>query len=222
MKAYQSDHQARYDKSSGIGRTCRETLFTLGFSLLLHQRTRKRNLIQTIARMSVGETYPRILHLEIQIAQAVIKRMEATSGICIPPFVIKNQSIYFAIDNVDFLEDTPTGKDTLHGTAMVMYQRQIPDRPTMIPSLAVDVNHKPLMTEKLNVPLLYCPAPLPAPVHIPNFKVGQNDLVSQSHKLNNLAWIMGCHDQFLYNTANDVPANDSVELVEETGRHFYR
>ena len=31
--------------------------------------------------------------------------------------------MFFAIDNVDFAEDTPDGKRTFHGTAMAIYQR---------------------------------------------------------------------------------------------------
>ena len=58
--------------------------------------------------------------------------------------------MYFAIDNIDFLEDTPYGQNTLHGTIIVVNQRQnefaeplrgpllIPDKPS---NNVVDVNY---------------------------------------------------------------------------------
>ena len=33
---------------------------------------------------------------------------------------------FFAVDNVDFAEDTYDGQRTLHGTAMAIYQRKDP------------------------------------------------------------------------------------------------
>jgi len=32
--------------------------------------------------------------------------------------------VYFAIDNVDIIEDTPLGHDTFHGTVVVICQRE--------------------------------------------------------------------------------------------------
>ena len=40
---------------------------------------------------------------------------------------MKGRQLFFAIDNVDFAEDTYDGKRTLHGTAMAIYQRTEPD-----------------------------------------------------------------------------------------------
>ena len=41
-------------------------------------------------------------------------------------FFVKNRHVFFAIDNVDFAEDTHDGKHTLHGTAMAIYQKTDP------------------------------------------------------------------------------------------------
>lgn len=48
--------------------------------------------------------------------------MEKVGGIYLPPDIVKGRHVFFAIDNVDFAEDTPDGRRTLHGTAMAMYQ----------------------------------------------------------------------------------------------------
>ena len=39
-----------------------------------------------------------------------------------PPALAKGKFIYFSVDNSDFSEDTPDGKNTLHATAMVVFQ----------------------------------------------------------------------------------------------------
>ena len=64
--------------------------------------------------------------MEGQIAGAVLQRMMVNDGIYIPPYVVQGRHIFFAVDNVDFAEDTPDGKLTIHATAMTIYQRRRP------------------------------------------------------------------------------------------------
>lgn len=53
------------------------------------------------------------------------------------------EDIYsFAVDNVDFAEDTPNGKRTLHGTAMAIYQRRYSDDVTPLLELIGKVQLK--------------------------------------------------------------------------------
>lgn len=53
--------------------------------------------------------------------------MEKDGGVYLPPDIVKGRHVYFAIDNVDFNEDTYDGKRTLHGAAMAIYQRIEPE-----------------------------------------------------------------------------------------------
>ena len=62
------------------------------------------------------------LRMETQIASEVIKCMEANGGIYIPRDLVVGRFIFCAADNIDFQEDTPYGKNTLHGTVMAVYQ----------------------------------------------------------------------------------------------------
>ena len=50
--------------------------------------------------------------------------------------LVLGRHVFFAVDNVDFAEDTPDGKNTFHGTAMAIYQRQEPS--DVAPELTVD------------------------------------------------------------------------------------
>ncbi|KAF2904954.1 hypothetical protein ILUMI_01222 [Ignelater luminosus] len=40
--------------------------------------------------------------------------------------ITRGRRIYFVVDNIDFLENTPNGKGTLHGTVITVYQERLP------------------------------------------------------------------------------------------------
>ena len=52
--------------------------------------------------------------------------MEQNGGVYLPPDIVKGRHVFFAIDNVDFAEDTHDGQRTLHGAATAIYQRKDP------------------------------------------------------------------------------------------------
>ena len=45
---------------------------------------------------------------------------------CTFHLILSRDDVFFAIDNVDFAEDTYDGQRTLHGTAMAIYQKKDP------------------------------------------------------------------------------------------------
>ena len=59
--------------------------------------------------------YLKILNLEKHVEQVVLNRLEKSGGFCLPDFVKKYVNTWFANNNNDLLEDTPTGKKTFHG-----------------------------------------------------------------------------------------------------------
>ena len=67
--------------------------------------------------------YNRLLRVESQIEASVLKRMEHNDGLSLPPDIVKGRHVFFAIDNIDFQEDTYDGNNTLHGTSMAIYQK---------------------------------------------------------------------------------------------------
>ena len=79
----------------------------------------------TAASTSFSDSISYITYLfsEWRIAVEEIRRMEMNGGAYLPPDISLGRFVFFAVDNVDFLEDTPDVKRTLHGTAMAIYQR---------------------------------------------------------------------------------------------------
>ena len=87
--------------------------------------------------MYLGTSYENIINIEKRIENAVVLRMTETGGYCLPDFVKKGVPIFFAVDNIDFLEDTPYGHGTLHGTIIVLYQEEDEDAEPINPPLAI-------------------------------------------------------------------------------------
>lgn len=49
-----------------------------------------------------------------------------------PPDVVHGRHVYFAVGNIDFAEDIPDSKHTLHATAMAIYQQCKPTDVTRV------------------------------------------------------------------------------------------
>ena len=107
----------------GVVRLATEMPQQLAIGLAVHQAVRSKELISLIHGFGMSVDYNRVLRVETQIEASVLKRIEQNDGVYLPPNIVLGRHIYFAVDNVDFCEDTPDGKRTFHGTAMAIYQR---------------------------------------------------------------------------------------------------
>ncbi|CAH3185539.1 unnamed protein product [Porites lobata] len=83
----------------------------LAVGLALRQSIRSKEIVNMLHGFGMSVEYNRLLRIEAQIEQSNF---------------VKNRHVFFAIDNVDFEEDTHDGKHTLHGTAMAIYQKTDP------------------------------------------------------------------------------------------------
>lgn len=70
--------------------------------------------------------YNRLMRVEAQREATVLEQMEENGGVYLPPDIVKVRHVFFAVENVDFAEDTYDGQRTLHGTAVAIYQRKDP------------------------------------------------------------------------------------------------
>ena len=121
-----SGRQIRNKESSTIYRS-REMPQPLAIGLSVRQSYRGKKVVNLLHGFGVCSGYDRLLHLETQIANTLIERIIANGGIYMPPNFVEGRFIFFAIDNSDFAEDTPDGTNTLHATAMAIYQRKYPE-----------------------------------------------------------------------------------------------
>ena len=66
--------------------------------------------------MQIRANYEKIINIEKRITCRVAERMKSTGGFRLPSFVKKGKFVLCATDNIDFLENTLDGQNTLHGT----------------------------------------------------------------------------------------------------------
>lgn len=156
-----SDRQVKLQPKTDAGfRQTIQTPLSLGLPLAIHSRIRDKNLVSNLSDVYIGSDYKKILDLEKRVEQAVLQRMKDAGGFCLPDFAKRGVNVWFAVDNIDLLEDTPTGQNTFHGTVIVMNQRAedgdpvndplvIPDRlAATCSSLAIKYMQEPIIRTK--------------------------------------------------------------------------
>ena len=126
MYSTKSNRQVSYQRKNYSHRFNHSRSFeneqVLAVALKVHASTRSRSLIQYLHRNGHCVSYGRLMVLEAELAKSVMKNMASDKGIYIPPKLIKSVPVFYAVDNIDFDEDTADGKHTLHGTVLVAFQ----------------------------------------------------------------------------------------------------
>ena len=72
--------------------------------------------------MNLTINYDKILKIEGNIAEAIVKKMDDSDGVYVPPSIQKECPIYFVVGNCDFQNDFLDGKHEFHGTVHIFYQ----------------------------------------------------------------------------------------------------
>ncbi|MES9880238.1 MAG: hypothetical protein ABW185_05080 [Sedimenticola sp.] len=118
---YLSDRQVT--NTSKTVHSVRESPQQLAVGLSVRKETRSKRLINMLHGFGISTDYGRLLRIETQIADTIIQQMTRTGGLYIPHDIVQHRHIFFAVDNIDFQEDTPDGHGTLHATVMSVYQK---------------------------------------------------------------------------------------------------
>lgn len=175
-----TDRQVKYQpKKDNAFRQNVQTPLSIGLPLAIHSRVRDKSLVQNLSDVYIGSDYQKILDLEKRVEQSVLQRMKDAGGFCLPDFVKKGVNIWFAIDNIDLLEDTPTGQDTFHGTVVVINQ-QAEDGELMNQPLVIPEKPFPQAPLAFEMNLLQEPVIKTTPLRFETYAIGKrNNLVSQ-------------------------------------------
>ena len=184
MYQTKTDRQVRYvpqlDEEGKTFRHQREYPLQVGVGLLAHQKMRSKSVIDVLHELGVSVNYARILRIETQLAQAVLSNSSEHS-IFIPPKLCKGQFIFFSVDNSDFSEDTPDGKNTLHAIAMVVFQRKRTKDPETILEVDATMRTKSLPQAQ---------GPRPRPPGFPNWRdAHDNGFFARSWGINRWQWL---------------------------------
>ena len=89
----------------------------VGFAVYIHQKTRHLGLIDVLSRMGLIVSYKKLLSLENVLSQSIIyMAAQHEYGAYIPLDLVHGRQVTFALDKINFQEDTPDRKRTLHAT----------------------------------------------------------------------------------------------------------
>ena len=125
LQNLRTDRQVKHTPKKDEGFRCNvDTPLSVGLPLAIHGKSRDKAYINQLNKLGIGKDYQYILNIEKRTEYAVLKRIEETGLFCLPDFVNEGVNTWFAVDNIDLLEDTPYGQNTFHGTVIVLNQTE--------------------------------------------------------------------------------------------------
>ena len=113
-------------------------------------------------------SYEKVVKIETELANAVADITQKNSGVYVPPNIKYGTPLHFAIDNTDFRNDTPNGKDEFHGTGQILFQKRAS---TQISKLRIPRSSSTKMKFQQNelIQSYKCDKPLPPNEKFPDF-----------------------------------------------------
>lgn len=196
VAAYKSDRQVSYQtKNDDVAFRHRfETPLNVGLALDMHKNTRSKYLVEKLGQLDLAISYRKLMEIETGLANSVLQQMDSFEGVCLPPWLVKDKFVWFALDNIDFLESTPCGMNTLHGTAIAIYQSECPGKTPMKPPLEIDRSSKAQsLDDGICCEILSCEKPEPKKKKLV-CKLNTSRTTMEQNKKMDTAWIIGCMD----------------------------
>lgn len=215
---FKTDRQAAYSPESDAEfRRRHETPLSVGLALTIHKKTRSKDLVDLLSHLNIGCSYDKVLQIEKRIASGVAERMETSGGFCLPPFIEKGKSLFFAADNIDFLENTADGQNTLHGTILVINQNQggDSDSTTGLPvsePLRIPDDVKPI---DVDIKLQHPPSLEVKTITASSFEFGSFQHAISENEMYDKAWFMASFSTRSNTTSSathPVAANESLHI----------
>ena len=87
--------------------------------MLIHAKTRKRELVDTFFKLGLCVSYDRYMNISADLANTVCARYHAEEVVC-PPQLRSGVFTCGAVDNIDLNPSATTSHDSFHGTAISM------------------------------------------------------------------------------------------------------
>ena len=191
-----TDRQSSYTpkKETSQFNTYIETPLSIGISLDFHTITRSERLVDKLKNVDIEISYDKLLSIENCLAGHVIEETKRNHGIYLHPWTIPDKFTWFAIDNIDFLENTPSGMNTLHGTAISIYQEKKHNESSKERIFDRKMNLKDVYDD-CEMPILKCNYPKPKKNTRHNVTLNESKPSMIEKRKLDLAWItatVGC------------------------------
>ena len=205
--------RSRKDRQSIRHNLDRETLLPLYLGILVHNKTRKRDLVDTLFERGVSVSYDRILQLSTETANKVIDLFEQDGVVC--PTVLRD-GVYTTgnLDNIDHNPSSTSSQDSFHGTALSLTQHpSSEDNGTLRTHNIVESSDvtpklktiKPLPDTYMHVPPAVFPNDNPSPTISEDLVIPETTLIDSDETQQ--MWLVKVHEHI--HEQNDQPDSDT-------------
>ena len=99
----------------------RETPLPIYLGVMVHTKTRKRELVDTLYDLALSVSYDRVLNISTELGNNVCRHCEIEQAVC-PPQLKGGLFTTAAIDNIDHNPTSTTSHDSFHGTGISLFQ----------------------------------------------------------------------------------------------------
>ncbi len=176
-RTYQSkgDATVRHNKE-------REAPLPIYLSMLIHSKTRKKGLIDTLHGLGLCISYNRLMNISTDMANTVCAQYHSEDVVC-PPKMRYGLFTCSAIDNIDHNPSSRTAQDSFHGTAISLMQFPTPETPG-VDRAAVSIDpSQPSEKRIMPLPVSYTMVPPAASAKDAVAPVKEGNFISDAEKI---------------------------------------
>ncbi|VDI74380.1 Hypothetical predicted protein, partial [Mytilus galloprovincialis] len=102
--------------------------------VMIHCKTRKRDLVDTFFKLGLSVSYDRVLEISTSMANDACRRY-VQEGIVCPTNLLQNVFTSSAVDNIDHNPSSISSKDSFHGTGISLFQHISEDAQGVVQAL---------------------------------------------------------------------------------------
>ncbi|XP_062605131.1 uncharacterized protein LOC134266937 [Saccostrea cucullata] len=99
----------------------RETPLPVYLGTLMHTKTRKRDLVDTLFHLGLSISYDRVLGISTYLGDKVCRFFQKEGTVC-PPVLKSGLFTTGAVDNIDHNPSSTSAQDSFHGTGISLFQ----------------------------------------------------------------------------------------------------
>jgi hypothetical protein len=99
----------------------RETPLPIYLGIMIHTKTRKRALVDTLFDLGLCISYDRVLDISTELGEKICHHYESENAVC-PPALKGGLFTTAAVDNIDHNPSSTSAHDSFHGTGISLFQ----------------------------------------------------------------------------------------------------
>lgn len=137
-----------------------ETPLLIYLGILLHTKTRKRSLVDTLFDLGLCISYNRVLEISTELGNTICHHYEIEKAVC-PPQLKGGLFNTSAIDNINHNPSSTSAHDSFHGTGISLFQHLDDNCTGVQSSIAVNTSdtHKDSKRKLAQLPDTYTNVP---------------------------------------------------------------